>query len=68
MYHAARLDASGQPQQIGVSGRAFCIAAMRAAFWMPRIWDFHADALTPCNVSGRVAQRTEPQEQEKGEC
>jgi len=67
MYHASRPDASGQPQQIGVSGRAFCIAAMRAAFWMSRLWDFHADALTPRNVSDRVAQRMK-QEQEKGEC
>jgi len=50
-----------------VSGRAFCIAALRAAFWMPRLWDFHADALTPCNVSDRFA-RTKLQEQEKGEC
>jgi hypothetical protein len=39
---------------------------MRAAFWMLRLWDFHADALTPRNVSDRVA-RTK-QEQEKGEC
>src|SRR5215510_10938278 len=27
-----------------------CIAAMRGAFWICRLWDFHADALTPCNV------------------
>jgi hypothetical protein len=67
MYHASRPDASGERQQIRVSGRAFCIAALRAAFWMPRLWDFHADALTPCNVSDRFV-RTKLQEQEKGEC
>jgi MFS family permease len=66
MYHALTLNASGQPQQIGVSGRAFCIAAMRAAFWMPRLWDFHADALTPCNVSDRVARADEARARRRG--
>jgi MFS family permease len=33
-----------------------CIAAMRGAFWIPHLWDFHADALIPRNVSGRFAR------------
>src|SRR5438552_18331651 len=43
-----------------------CIAAMRAAFWIRRLWDFHADALTPRNVSGRFARGRSARARKRG--